>query len=107
MLNKIHEPFYREELANVPVVQKVVQPSNRGTLRAILWSLLRIVRLDERAVAAFFPTDHYYSQEQTFIVGITSGYELAEGDTRNVILLERWLIAPRLNTAGSSLTPPL
>ena len=87
VLNKIHEPFYREELANVPVVQKVVQPSNRGTLPAILWSLLRIVRLDERAVVAFFPSDHYYSQVQKFIVGITSGYELAERDTRNVILL--------------------
>ena len=87
VLNKIHEPFYREELARVPAIQKVVQPSNRGTLPAILWTLLRIARLDEHAVVAFFPSDHYYSQEGKFIAGITSGYELAELHAENIILL--------------------
>lgn len=87
VLNKAHEPFYREELAEVPAIQKVVQPGNRGTLPAILWSLLRIVRFDEHAVVAFFPSDHFYTQEGRFIAGITSGYELAERHTQNVILL--------------------
>ena len=87
VLNKVHEPFYREDLARVPAIQKVVQPSNRGTLPAILWSLLRIVRSDEHAVVAFFPSDHYYTQEEKFIAGITSGYELAELHPRNIILL--------------------
>ena len=80
-------PSIRTELAKVPAIQKVVQPSNRGTLPAILWSLLRIVQLDEHAVVAFFPSDHYYSQEGKFIAGITSGYELAELHEGNIILL--------------------
>jgi mannose-1-phosphate guanylyltransferase len=50
----------------------VVQPSNRGTLPAILWSLLRVIRLDERASVAFFPSDHYYSQEEKFMDGVES-----------------------------------
>ncbi len=87
VLNKLHEPFYREELAKVPAIQKIVQPGNRGTLPAILWSLLRIVRFDEHAVVTFFPSDHYYTQEEKFIAGIASGYELAELHPRNVIIL--------------------
>jgi mannose-1-phosphate guanylyltransferase len=87
VLNKAHEPFYRKELANVPAIQKVVQPGNRGTLPAILWSLLRIVRFDDHAVVAFFPSDHYYSQEGQFIAGIISGYEQAERHTQSIILL--------------------
>jgi mannose-1-phosphate guanylyltransferase len=87
LLNKVHEPFYKEKLAKVSPVQMVVQPSNRGTLPAILWSLLHIVRLDEDAVVAFFPSDHYYSQEDKFRAGIASGFELAESHPQNVILL--------------------
>ncbi len=86
-LSKAHEPFYQDKLAKIPAIQKVVQPSNRGTLPAILWSLLRIVQLDDHAVVAFFPSDHYYSQEAKFIAGITSGYELAELHEGKIILL--------------------
>jgi mannose-1-phosphate guanylyltransferase len=87
VLNEVHEPFYREKLAKVAPVQMVIQPSNRGTLPAILWSLLRIVRLDEDAVVAFFPSDHHYLREDKFMTGIASGFELAEFDAQNVILL--------------------
>jgi mannose-1-phosphate guanylyltransferase len=87
VLNEVHEPFYREKLAKVSPVQMVIQPSNRGTLPAILWSLLRIVRLDEDAVVAFFPSDHHYLREDKFMAGIASGFELAEFDAQNVILL--------------------
>src|SRR5215472_14927652 len=31
-----HEPFYKKELGNVPSNRVIVQPSNRGTLPAIL-----------------------------------------------------------------------
>ena len=48
---------------------------------------MRIVQLDEHAVVAFFPSDHYYFQEGKFIGGITSGYELAELHEGNIILL--------------------
>ncbi len=87
VLNRIHEPFYKEELAKVSPTQMVIQPSNRGTLPAILLSLLRIIQLDERAVVAFFPSDHYYSHGKKFIAGIASGFDLAELHAQNVILL--------------------
>ena len=106
VLNKIHEPFYKEKLAKVSPVQMVIQPSNRGTLPAILWSLLRIIRLDEDAVVAFFPSDHYYSHEETFMAGITSGFELAELHPRTSSFWERWPLAQKSNMAGSSRRQP-
>ena len=46
-----------------------------------------LFEFDERAVVAFFPSDHYYTQEEKFIAGIASGYELAERNTQDIILL--------------------
>src|SRR6185503_6129522 len=60
VLTKKHEPFYSKELEMVPAHQKVIQPMNRGTLPAILWSLLRVSRLDNQAVVTFFPSDHHF-----------------------------------------------
>src|SRR5712692_7819094 len=75
VLLRLHERFYAQELSDVAPIQMVAQPSNRGTLPAILWSLLHIVHLDEQAVVAFFPSDHHYSDEAKFM----SGVELALG----------------------------
>ena len=38
-------------------------------------------------MVAFFPSDHDYTQEEKFIAGIASGYELAERNTQDIILL--------------------
>jgi len=65
----------------------VVQPSNRGTLPAILCSLLRILRLDERAVVAFFPSDHHYSDPGKFMAGVELAFDAATTNPQSVILL--------------------
>lgn len=87
VLTRKHELFYTAELQKTPRIQMVVQPSNRGTLPAILWSLLRIIRLDSHASVAFFPSDHYYSQEEKFMDGVESAFDLAEANKDAVILL--------------------
>jgi mannose-1-phosphate guanylyltransferase len=87
VLTRSHEPFYREELADIPLTHMVVQPCNRGTLPATLWSLMRIVRLDPRAVVTFFPSDHYYSDEGNFMAGVRMACEAAEAGSPSVILL--------------------
>src|SRR4030095_16438096 len=46
VVNRIHEPYYGPILRNEPVSNLVVQPSNRGTAPAILYSLLRIAAVD-------------------------------------------------------------
>lgn len=87
VLTRAHEPFYKNELERVPPHRMVVQPSNRGTLPAILWSLFRILRYDEHALVAFFPSDHHYSKESEFMTGVASAFDLAETNAQSVILL--------------------
>jgi mannose-1-phosphate guanylyltransferase len=87
VLTKPHEPFFADELAMVPPHQMVVQPANRGTLPAILWSLLRVARLDTTALVALFPSDHYYADEEKFMAGVVSAFNFAEKGTAPVILL--------------------
>jgi mannose-1-phosphate guanylyltransferase len=87
VLTSKHKCFYTSELESVPAIQTIVQPSNRGTLPAILWSLLRIAHLDRNASVAFFPSDHYYSNEQEFMDGVEAAFECAEVDHSSVILL--------------------
>lgn len=85
-LTQSHEPFYAAELAEVPPSLMVVQPRNRGTLPAILWSLLRVVQLDPQAAVAFFPSNHHYTSEGIFMARVASAFEAAEGDSGVVLL---------------------
>jgi mannose-1-phosphate guanylyltransferase len=92
---KSHEPFYTVGLAEVLPSRMVVQPSNRGTLPAILWSLMRVVRLDQEAVVAFFPSDHHYADDGRFMTEVASAFEVAEGASC-VILLGAAATAPEV-----------
>src|SRR5258707_14824599 len=42
-----HERFYSKQLRNVPSNRLLIQPSNRGTLPAILASLINIINQDK------------------------------------------------------------
>lgn len=108
-LTRTHERFYAAELDSVPSTRMVVQPSNRGTLPAILASLLRIVQLDRSASVAFFPSDHYYLNEPKFMDGVEAASRCAEANHNSVILLgaaatrpevEYGWIEPEENGAG-------
>jgi len=87
VLTKKHEPFYSKELEKVPPAQMVVQPANRGTLPAILWTLLRLFRRDERALVAFFPSDHYFADEKKFMTTVESAFDQSARNRGSVILL--------------------
>jgi len=62
VVNRAHEEFYAPILAREPLQNILVQPSNRGTAPAILYSLLRIAAVDPKALVAFFPSDHLHFQ---------------------------------------------
>jgi mannose-1-phosphate guanylyltransferase len=51
----IHEPYYAPILSDEPSANLVIQPRNRGTSPAILYSLLRIAAFDPKARVVFFP----------------------------------------------------
>ena len=82
-----HERFYSKELRNAQPAQLIAQPCNRGTLPAILCSLVSIVRQDKDAVVGFFPSDHHYTDEDKFMAGLRLAYDAAESNPQRVILL--------------------
>jgi mannose-1-phosphate guanylyltransferase len=82
-----HERFFEQSLANVSGRQKVIQPSNRGTAPAILYSLLRVAKASPDATLAFFPSDHYFQDHAAFMRNVESAFAAAEMNTSSVVLL--------------------
>jgi mannose-1-phosphate guanylyltransferase len=87
VVNGIHQPFYASILAGEPAENLVVQPRNAGTAPAILYGLLRIAAVDPQAVVAFFPSDHYISDDAKFMAHIRAGLDTARLRGDLVILL--------------------
>ena len=87
MLTKTHESFYADQVAGLPSSSVLVQPSNRGTAPAILYSLMHLCEMDPKAVVAFFPSDHYFSNDEAFVRQVDSAYALAAIQTEVVFLL--------------------
>jgi mannose-1-phosphate guanylyltransferase len=87
VVNRMHESYYAPILGSEPAAKLVIQPRNRGTAPAILYSLLRIVALDPNAVVALFPSDHYISDNHKFMNHIRVGLDIARKTPYRVILL--------------------
>lgn len=87
VLTSTHKPFYADEVAAIPSSRLLIQPSNRGTAPAILYSLLRLREMDPKGVVAFFPSDHHFSDAQAFLGHIDSAYAAAASRPEVVILL--------------------
>jgi mannose-1-phosphate guanylyltransferase len=87
VLTSAHEQFYIHDLAHVPVSRQVVQPSNRGTAPALLYSLLRVHRMDPTATVACLPSDHYYSDDGKFSEALDTAFDFAESNSPSVVLL--------------------
>ena len=66
VVTRAHERFYREDLRNADTSRIVAQPQNRGTGVAIATALLRILQFEADPLVAFFPCDHYYSNDSAF-----------------------------------------
>jgi mannose-1-phosphate guanylyltransferase len=84
---KQHERFYSAELADVSPSRIVIQPANKGTTAAIVYSLLRIHRSDENAIVGFFPTDHFYSDEKAFVAYVELAFAMAPDYPETLIVL--------------------
>jgi mannose-1-phosphate guanylyltransferase len=87
VVNHAHEPYYGPILCSEPAANLAVQPSNRGTAPAILYSLMRIAAIDPEALVAFFPSDHYISDDEKFMSHIRTALNTASQQSDLVILL--------------------
>lgn len=86
-LTQKHEGFYKQPLLDVPANQLIVQPENKGTAPAILYSLMRISRISPNSTVAFFPSDHYFSNDDAFMKQVEIAFKAAELNPDSVVLL--------------------
>jgi mannose-1-phosphate guanylyltransferase len=94
-VTKAHQDYYLGDLAH-RLCHRIVQPSNRGTAPAIVYSLLRIARADPDAIVAILPCDHYYSNERLFTLALESAFEIAELRSKSIVLLGAQPNAPEV-----------
>ena len=87
VLTQTHEQFYRSHLRDVPHDQLLVQPKNQGTAPAILYSLMRLSKVDPCSSVAFFPSDHYFSDDAGFMSYVESAFDATHAEDDKVILL--------------------
>jgi mannose-1-phosphate guanylyltransferase len=67
VLTRAHEHYYEPLIGDMRQQNLVIQPDNRGTAAAILYSLLRLSKLAPTAYVALFPSDHFVSDERHFM----------------------------------------
>jgi mannose-1-phosphate guanylyltransferase len=82
-----HQPFYRDQLAEVHDRNKVVQPANRGTAVAMALCLHVIAEQDEDALVAFFPSDHHYSNCSAFRASVDCGLGLMAEYPQSILIV--------------------
>ena len=87
VLTRTHERFYSTQLMDVPKERLLVQPSNQGTAPAILHALLSLAKEDPRGVVAFFPSDHYFSDDESLMAHIEEAFEIAARYPERIVLL--------------------
>lgn len=94
-LTQTHEQFYTPLLRDVHRKNKIIQPSNKGTAPAILYSLLRLSKLDPEASVAFFPSDHYISDAAVFMDQVEAAFGAVAKKPEAIILLGIEPLAPK------------
>jgi mannose-1-phosphate guanylyltransferase len=82
-----HEPFYKRYAEKMPSHSFIVQPDNRGTTAPILYGLLRAVAMDPGCSVATFPSDHYVSDDESFMYYVDAAFEAARVMPESVLLL--------------------
>jgi len=82
-----HERFYGALLRGVSRHQLIVQPENKGTAPAILYSLLQLAKRDAEATVAFFPSDHYFSDDRGFMNNVETAFQAVALNPDALVLL--------------------
>ena len=87
VVTQAHESFYSAHQTDVRGAGLLVQPRNRGTGPAIVYSLMRLHEMDSRAVVGFFPSDHHFTDDEALSDCVGQAFECAELHSNAVVLL--------------------
>lgn len=81
-----HYKFYAQ-VPDLSPSQRIVQPMNKGTAPPIVHGLLSVAPMDEQALVAILPSDHYYADEEAFTAALESAFAVAADHPDFVVLL--------------------
>jgi mannose-1-phosphate guanylyltransferase len=87
VVTRSHERFYSPIARDMPARNLVVQPQNRGTAPAILYSLLRLAELAPKARVAIFPSDHFVSNDREFMRHVEMAFTAVSSRPELTVLL--------------------
>jgi len=82
-----HKRWWKDQLAELPDRNILVQPRNRGTGAGILYPVLEILRRDPDATVAVMPTDHHVAHEPRLQAAISEAFEAVDRDRGRVVLV--------------------
>jgi mannose-1-phosphate guanylyltransferase len=82
-----HRQYYQPLLFGVARERVIAQPFNRGTAPAIIYSLMRVAAMDPQISVAFFPSDHYFSDDAEFMDHVETAFEAVRLRQDLIILL--------------------
>jgi len=85
VLTRNHERFF-PRITDMRA-SAIIQPENRGTASAILYSLLSIASEDPQAQAALFPADHYHADDAALTQYVDLAYRAVARQPDLIILL--------------------
>lgn len=75
VVTRTHERHYRDLLEEILPENLVIQPENRGTATAILYTLLRLSKAAPGACVAVLPSDHFVSDDREFMRHVDSAFD--------------------------------
>jgi mannose-1-phosphate guanylyltransferase len=87
VVSEAHRRWWRDELADLPAGNVLVQPANRGTAAAILAGALEIARRAPAARAVVLPSDHHVGDEAVLRSAFRAALAAVEREPGKIALL--------------------
>ena len=82
-----HRRWWRDELADLPRANVLVQPANRGTAAGVLVGALAVARRAPAARMLVLPSDHHVADETALRGAFRSALDAIERDRERIALL--------------------
>ncbi len=87
VVSESHRAFWRDELADLPAENVLVQPASRGTAPGILLPALHVARRDPGAKMVVLPSDHHVENEAALRASFGVALDAIERERDRIALL--------------------
>ncbi len=86
IVTRAHERYYSGADWEFNTTALLIQPCNKGTAPAIVYSLMRLRELDSSAIVGVFPSDHHFGSDEAFADCVAQAFESASRSSKLILL---------------------